>query len=300
MSFGYGYSIDKIIPQGGGSGFVGILDEVPGATAARGIFLLSSTYTGSCMRVFRESDLSETDIGFVDGLVDFAAIQSFGSGGDTVRVLTMYDQTGNGFHWEQDIALQAPIILNAGVLEVLNGNPALYAPNNVRMLSDDYVVSIGSAANLTDVNYTHFITHANDGDTAGGIWGFSSNFATRLQLINSGTDYRWLQGQQSGGTVTFDISIADQTQTTFTCRAEEGISKEMWKDGVLSLSDYAAIDMELWNPVTVDKIALFAWDHNSTFNRTLRGWYQLDIWYSSALPISDVNKVNSAITNLLN
>ena len=70
------------------------------ATAAYGMRKLRSAYAGSCIRIKRNSDAVETDIGFsstADGngdyWVDTAAIAAHSPGGCTIT--TWYDQTGN-------------------------------------------------------------------------------------------------------------------------------------------------------------------------------------------------------------
>jgi len=56
---------------------------------------LSSTYTGSAIRVQRSSDASFQDIGFSNNILDTAALNSF-VGAGTGTVVTLYDQSGNG------------------------------------------------------------------------------------------------------------------------------------------------------------------------------------------------------------
>jgi hypothetical protein len=56
---------------------------------------LSSTYTGSAIRVQRSSDSTTQDIGFVNNVLDTTSLNSFvGAGTGTVTIL--YDQSGNG------------------------------------------------------------------------------------------------------------------------------------------------------------------------------------------------------------
>lgn len=59
------------------------------------MFLLRAGYNGYCIRVVRASDGATQDIGFVRGVVDWAAIDAF-VGGSYGKVSIWYDQSGAG------------------------------------------------------------------------------------------------------------------------------------------------------------------------------------------------------------
>ena len=64
--------------MGQGSGFTGLLDTYTGAAAAYSVRKLSSTYSGSALRVRRSSDDTEQDIGFdANGDLDTTALTTF-------------------------------------------------------------------------------------------------------------------------------------------------------------------------------------------------------------------------------
>lgn len=71
-----------------------LLDAYTGASAAYSLRLLSNSYAGSAIRVRRSSDNTETDIGFVGGDLDTAALSTFSSK-TTSYVTKWYDQSGN-------------------------------------------------------------------------------------------------------------------------------------------------------------------------------------------------------------
>jgi hypothetical protein len=71
---------------------------------------LSSTYTGSALRVQRSSDSTTQDIGFVDNLLDTASLNTF-VGANTGTVTILYDQSGNGVN-----ITGGATIINAGTL----------------------------------------------------------------------------------------------------------------------------------------------------------------------------------------
>jgi len=107
------------------------LDTYTGAAVAFSVRLLRTAYTGSCLRVRRDIDDVETDIGFTSGgLVDEAAIATH-CGASTGHLVYWYDQSGNGNDAFQssaaagDRAIQ-PLIYNGSTVYSLNSKPTLY------------------------------------------------------------------------------------------------------------------------------------------------------------------------------
>lgn len=85
-----------------------------GMELAYGLELLITAYTGPCLRVRRDSDNTELDIGFgSDNKVDSTAMLTFvGSGNGYVS--KWYDQTGLGQHGVNSTAAYQAIIVSAG------------------------------------------------------------------------------------------------------------------------------------------------------------------------------------------
>lgn len=94
------------------AGVTGILDSYTGAAAAYATALLYSSYGGSCLRVRRDSDNAEQDIGFSGQDIDEAAINSFCSGTNCF-VKTWYDQSGSGNDATQTTAANQPKIYDS-------------------------------------------------------------------------------------------------------------------------------------------------------------------------------------------
>lgn len=80
--------------------------------AVRSLRKLISTATLS-VRVRRSSDNAELNIGFSGDALDTASLASF-VGAGSGYVTTIYDQTGNGYHWTQATASKQPRIVNSG------------------------------------------------------------------------------------------------------------------------------------------------------------------------------------------
>ena len=125
--------------QSGGAPFVGLLDLYPNAAAAYSVRRLSSTYAGSAMEVRRSSDNALQDIGFdIDGNLDTASLLSFvGAGNGFVR--TWYDQSGNGYNFQQTTTSNQPQIVASGVVDLLNFKPSIsFLGNEYLSLSNPF------------------------------------------------------------------------------------------------------------------------------------------------------------------
>jgi hypothetical protein len=107
-----------------------LLDTYGSASLAVSVRKLSSTYTGSCMRIRRTSDSAETDIGFdSNGDLDTAAIAAHCSG-STGLVVTLYDQSGNGNDLTQSVGTYQPTIYNGASVLTENGKPIIVPTAN--------------------------------------------------------------------------------------------------------------------------------------------------------------------------
>jgi len=105
---------------------------------AHSLRLLSSSYVGDAIRVRRDLDQAETDIGFIGQDLDIATLETFMSGSTRGYITTWYDQTGNGRDMEQATALGQAVIYESGAVLVdgngkarakFNGNAGNNNPN---------------------------------------------------------------------------------------------------------------------------------------------------------------------------
>ncbi len=112
-----------------------LLDTYTGAAAAYSVRLLDKDYSGSCMRIRRDSDDSETDIGFdSSGDVDTSAISTF-AGSANAYCVTWYDQSGNTNNATQSTGGSQPQIYNGSAVITENGKPILRAVGGTTTLS---------------------------------------------------------------------------------------------------------------------------------------------------------------------
>ena len=118
---------DLTIPSAGAF----LLDTYTGASGAWSVRRLNTDYTGACMRVRRDSDDTEQDIGFdSNGDLDTAAIATFVGSGNNGYVRKWYGQeasggTGSGADAENATASEQPKIYNGTAVITENGIPAL-------------------------------------------------------------------------------------------------------------------------------------------------------------------------------
>lgn len=100
-----------------------LLDDFP-ANLSFSMFRLSKNYTGNCIRVVRSNDFATLDIGFVNNILDTTTLLAF-VGSNSGYVSRWFNQS-SGNNAIQDTFVNMPRIVNAGVLETLNGHPTLY------------------------------------------------------------------------------------------------------------------------------------------------------------------------------
>lgn len=97
--------------------------QFDGALAAYSLRELRQWYDGPCIRVVRDSDDAELDIGFVNGELDTDAIIAH-CGAATGTVTTWYDQSGNGLH-QFSTPGRRPLIYDGSAINLENGKPAM-------------------------------------------------------------------------------------------------------------------------------------------------------------------------------
>jgi len=101
-----------------------LLENLPsGVHSAYAFSKLRQSYTGYAIRIRRDSDNAELDIGFdVNGYLDTSAIQTFQGGAANTRLVTWYDQSGNGNDITQTTASLQPYVANTA------GGWSMYSP----------------------------------------------------------------------------------------------------------------------------------------------------------------------------
>lgn len=101
------------------------LNTYQGAVVGYSLRQINAGYNGDAIQVRRASDSSLQSIGFVDGELDTAAIETFCIG-TTGYVSTWYDQSGNNNHATQADTAKQPIIYDGSIITSDNSKPAVY------------------------------------------------------------------------------------------------------------------------------------------------------------------------------
>jgi len=131
-----------------GGGPTYLLDSVTGALTAYSLRLLRAAYSGSAIRVRRDSDSAEQDIGFSSGDFDTSSLTTF-VGAGSGYVTKFYDQSGNSNDWVQATAANQPRIVNSGSVETVNSFAALTTPGFVEGFDNDPLSSDWDGENMT-------------------------------------------------------------------------------------------------------------------------------------------------------
>lgn len=196
------------------SAFTGLLDTYTGASAAYSLRKLSSSYSGNCIRVRRSSDNTEQDFGFVNNILDTAALLTFCGAGNGF-VTTWYDQSGNANNATQSTAANQPQIVSSG---------ALLSINSKTCMSFDGTNDSFNLTNSISVNTSNFNTFVGKRGASGrrlvgltggigqqylfGLWSDNNYYlqgkTTHYQASSSTdttTNQLLLTGQNSSGTM---------------------------------------------------------------------------------------------------
>lgn len=104
------------------------LDQSSGYKLAVGLRHLRSGYTGSAIRLRRESDNAEANFGFIGNELDIAAINTF-LGASAGYCTILFDQSGYGNDVVQPDNSRQPLFVATG----LNGKPVLHFTNSQSM-----------------------------------------------------------------------------------------------------------------------------------------------------------------------
>jgi hypothetical protein len=158
-------------------GFKCVLDLISViVSVAYGLRRLSRFWTGAAIRVMRTSDDAELDIGFIGEDLDVVTLLAF-VGLVNGEIVIWYDQSGNGRH-AVSTAGRRPRIVSNGVLETLNGKPAILF-DGVNDILQATVPSLANQNNISFVGVTQILTRkyaillgsGGVGGTTGVRWG---------------------------------------------------------------------------------------------------------------------------------
>jgi hypothetical protein len=206
------------------SGFSGLLEDYPGASAAYSLRLLDSTYTGSAIRVRRASDNAEQDIGFDNNELDTSALATFCSGTNGF-VKTWYDQAGSNDATQTTTGSQPKIYDSSTGVVTENGKAALDFDGG-----NDYMQSsLFTAISQPDTTFVVLKLDAIEPV-------FITDGGTQSQTLNTGSN----QWTTEAGANLRNTSI--DTDQHLIMSLYNGSSSEQWVDGTNTISGNAGTD----------------------------------------------------------
>lgn len=181
-----------IISSSGGALNPMLLDVYIGAEAAYSLRKLRTAYSGDAIIVRRSSDNTSQSIGFINNELDTTSLLSF-VGSNNGFVTTWYDQSGNGRDLTQTTATDQPRIVNAGVLETLNGKPSIYnygtTTSSGKKMTVSFGVTLSQPNTIFNLGSNNFLTgggYVMDGIASGNRHVISALSSTQM-YINAGS-----------------------------------------------------------------------------------------------------------------
>ena len=189
-----------------------ILDNYTGVAVAFSLRKLSSTYTGSAIRVRRSSDNTEQNIGFdANGNLDTTSLLSFVGAGNGF-VTTWYDQSGLGRNATQTTVAAQPQIVSSGSVITKSGKPTLKFDGVNYYMSVSFDSAIKSCFTVSSTNT------ANYPDSSGGVFSYRANTTSFL-----GVSTEIISGYSVGGGVIYTsnpsygtVATLNSTSTLYT------------------------------------------------------------------------------------
>lgn len=262
-----------------GGGFVGPMDAFTLPWRAYSLRRLLSLYTGPIIRVRRSSDDTTLDVGFdVVGNLDTTALLAF-VGANNGFVTRWYDQTGGGAHLEQGTAAAQPSIVTSGVVNLLDGLPAVTfdGTNDYLTIASAGLYAAGAAtmaAVFSGASAANSVVVGESNNAGGGaLYRLlrSSTAAWNVQATNSGGTSMW--ASSAAGDTTFD---AAQHQAFY---ADSGAVINTWRDGAPKHVSLAAVRS---GTMTLSNLNLGAHLNGGTPANFLNGKVQeLVLWNSN-------------------
>lgn len=261
-----------------------LFDAYPGALHGYSIRKLSSTYSGSSMRVRRSSDNAELDIGFVGENLDVTTLTTFCAGTDGY-VKTWYDQSGNGNNATQTNSANQPQIVSGGVINTVSGigtpSPAIRFFGSDDFFELPYVNNSVTQATTFGVYKTV--------STGGGFWNYNNNNGGATH--HPWTDNNAYEGFGSTSRYGFSSEGLFVNQHLYTLMSKTND----WQAFINGVSKYTSGSNTVYFPKSTDGVTPKLgsdWLGNSFF---YNGFYQEHIFYPS-----DVLSSRTAIEGNIN
>ena len=250
------------------SSVVLLLDTYP-SLLAYSLRKLRSAYSGSAIRVRRESDNAEQDIGFVNNQLDTSALTSF-VGSSSGRITKWYNQgsTGDVDNFNQTSSGSQPFIISSGVTYTAGtlNKPTLYFNGGV-----DFNTS-GATAFGAQNNATGFVVGQRTGGSNPGMFLGANTFkldlsSSSFQFDTGGTKITGSFGTD-WNTYTQGAFIRGNSNKAYIKKVQSGTSNNNAATnlGTLTLRSGTRSTFDLFLTGYVGEIIIYSTDESSNLN----------------------------------
>jgi len=274
LGFGLGLQYSKL--SGGGSGFEGILNQFPGASLGLSLELLDKDYSGFCIKVRRSSDNAELDIGFSNDVLNVADLTTF-AGSDSVFVTIWYDQSGSGNNATQTQGSRQPMIVDAGTLVTIAGQPAIQGDGIDDMMVIGTAINLYTLASQWSVFLVSKIKDFDDQEFQKIITNTRGNSTPEIPFLIQSRDNDTVNMYANGRNIGLNSGL-DENLITFIKRASNTFvqSGDVGEVGPIGTLDQTTNQEPLYimgdgDPARVAKVALkevLIWELDQTANKT--------------------------------
>jgi len=286
-----------------------LLDTYTGAAVAYSLRKLRTAYTGSAIRIRRDSDNAETDIGFTsNGNLNTTSVSTF-CGGANGFVEIWYDQSGNDNDAVQNTQANQPQIYAGSSIITRFGNPSIRfnGTNSYLINSNNHPLQYtGGVSCIALVHKNNTSYKSYETILSAGAAGNSSNNASKLMGFGYGaasstpnpkptivTDIWHPSGMQYDGTVSLNTRhLIGWYISNWSTHRTGGLSNI-----TLNGSDVSTKTYDGSNPISLNAnpIQIGVMDHTALADSFFGGDIQELILYSS-----DQNNNRNGIENNIN
>jgi len=246
-----------------------LLDTYP-SLLAYSLRKLRTAYTGSAIRVRRESDNAEQDIGFVSNQLDTAALSSF-VGSSSASITKWYNQgsTGGVDNFNQTSAGSQPKIVLSGVTYTAGttNKPTIYFNGGV-----DFNTS-GATAFGAQNNATGFVVGLRTGGSNPGMFLGANTFKLDLssgsfQFDNGGANITGAFGTGFTTNYTQGAFIRGNSNKAYLKKVQSGTSNNTAASnlGTLTLRSGTRSSFDLFLTGYVGEIIIYSTDQSANLN----------------------------------
>ena len=225
------------------------LSSTTRVSSAYSLRKLSSCYAGPAIRVRRSSDNTTQNIFFnASGGLDTATLKTFVGAGNGF-VTTWYDQSGSNLSLTQATTTKQPLIVNAGVVNRINGVPNVFYNS-----ASAQTLTTSSLLLPTNSNFTVGLIWSNSNTGTTTIFGKELVF--RFRVYTAGTQGDLLLGSNGSGNwgngvgASTSYALNTLTQTTLSY-SQSGIASILKNGATVSSSSSAS-------PILGDNSNLYA------------------------------------------